>query len=98
MQVLEQNCRFVSRFLNSVDGVSATDPEGTYMIFADCTRWCKAHGMTLDELLRAGWDVGVGWQDGRFFGGPCHIRLNAASPFSRIQEAMNRLDKYVFHA
>lgn len=98
MQVLEQNCRFVSRFLNSVDGVSATDPEGTYMIFADCTQWCKAHGMTLDELLRAGWDVGVGWQDGRFFGGPCHIRLNAASPFSRIQEAMNRLDKYVFHA
>ena len=98
IQVLEQNCRFVSRFLNGVDGVSATDPEGTYMIFADCTRWCKAHGMTLDELLRAGWDVGVGWQDGRFFGGPCHIRLNAASPFSRIQEAMNRLDKYVFHA
>ena len=96
-QVLEGNCRHVSRYLNSVDGISATDPEGTYMVFADCTAWCEKHGKTLDELLQAGWDVGVGWQDGRFFGGPCHIRLNAASPLSRIQEAMDRLDKYVFN-
>ena len=97
-QVLEGNCRFASQYLNGIDGISATDPEGTYMIFADCTGWCEKHGKTLDELLQAGWDVGVGWQDGRFFGGPCHIRLNVASPFSRIQEACGRLDKYVFNA
>ncbi len=97
-QVLEGNCRYTSKYLNSVDGISATDPDGTYMIFADCTGWCAKHGKTLDELLKAGWDVGVGWQDGRRFGGPCHIRLNVASPFSRIQEACDRLDKYVFNA
>lgn len=97
-QVLEGNCRYVSRYLNSVPGVSATDPEGTYMIFADCTAWCEEHGKTIDDLLRAGWDVGVGWQDGRPFGGPCHIRLNVASPFSRMVEACDRLDKYVFGA
>lgn len=95
-QVLEQNCRFASQYLNSVEGVSATDPEGTYMLFADCTGYCQRTGMTLDQLLKAGWDVGVGWQDGRPFGGPCHIRLNVASPFARIQEACDRLDKYVF--
>ena len=97
-QVLEGNCRYVSKYLNSIDGVSATDPEGTYMLFADFTQWCEKHGKTLDQLLQVGWDVGVGWQDGRFFGGPCHIRLNVASPFSKIQEAMDRLDKYVFNA
>lgn len=95
-QVLEQNCRYVSKYLNSIDGISATEPEGTYMIFADCTNYCERKGITLDQLLQAGWDVGVGWQDGRFFGGPCHIRLNVASPFSRMKEACDRLAKYVF--
>ena len=44
----------------------------------------------------ASWDVGVAWQDGRGFQGPCHIRMNLASPRSRIEEAFGRLDKYVF--
>ena len=66
------------------------------MFFADCTKYCERKGITLDQLLQAGWDVGVGWQDGRFFGGPCHIRLNVASPFSRMKEACERLAKYVF--
>ena len=60
--------------------------------------WCEKHGKTIDELQRAGFDVGVVWQDGRQFRGPCHIRLNLASPLSRVQEAFDRLDKYVFNA
>lgn len=95
-QVLDRNCRFTSTFLNRVEGISATDPEGTYMIFADCTEWCRQHRKSIGELLQAGWDVGVGWQDGRRFGGPCHIRLNVASPLSRIEEACSRLERYVF--
>ena len=47
-------------------------------------------------MIQAGWDVGVGWQDGRAFNGPCHIRMNMASPLSRIQEAFDRLDNDVF--
>lgn len=50
----------------------------------------------VDELLKAGWDVGVAWQDGRMFHGACSIRMNLALPSSRVQEAFNRLDKYVF--
>ena len=49
-------------------------------------------GKSLDQVIKAGWDVGVGWQDGRAFNGPCHIRMNVASPFSRVQEAFDRLD------
>ena len=58
--------------------------------------WCREHGRTIDQLLQAGWDVGVAWQDGRLFRGPCHIRMNLALPLSRVQEAMERLSKYVF--
>ena len=43
-----------------------------------------------------GWNVGVGWQDGRAFGGPCHIRMNLASPRTRVEEALERLRVYVF--
>ena len=41
---------------------------------------------------------GVDYQDGRPFHGPCHIRVNLALPLSRVQEAFERLDRYVFNA
>ena len=63
----------------------------------DCTKWCEAHGKTIDQLEKAGWNVGVAWQDGRMFHGPCAIRMNLALPLSRVQEAFDRLDKYVFN-
>lgn len=77
-------------------GVTLSKPQGTYLLFLDCTEWCATHSASLDELLQAGWDVGVAWQDGRAFNGPCHIRMNLALPFSRVREAFERLKKYVF--
>ena len=41
---------------------------------------------------------GVIWQDGRPFGLNCSIRMNVALPTARVQEALERLDKYVFNA
>ena len=66
------------------------------MMFLDCSRWLAAHGTAPGELLQKGWDHGVGWQDGRDFEGPCHIRLNLALPRTKLEEAMERLSKYVF--
>ena len=92
---IDYACDFIrDRF----DGVEVTKPEGTYMLFADCTKWCETHGKTIDELEKACWDVGVAVQDGRQFHGPCHIRMNLALPLSRVQEAFDRLNKYVFNA
>lgn len=97
IQVLHQNAAYTCDFINSkFDGVEVSMPQGTYMIFVDCTRYCERTGVMLDEILKSGWDVGIGWQDGRKFGGSCHIRMNLASPFSKIQEACERLEKYVF--
>ena len=50
----------------------------------------------MDELLKAGVEVGVIWQDGRPFHRPYAIRLNVALPHSQVVEAMERLDRYVF--
>ena len=80
------------------DGVRVSKPQGTYMLFLDCTEWCERCGRDIDWVLNAGWRVGVGWQDGRPFHGPCHIRVNLALPLARVKEAFERLDRYVFNA
>jgi len=97
-QVLSGNVDFACDFIKErFRGVSVTRPQGTYLLFLDCTQWCLEHETDLSALLKAGWDVGVAWQDGRRFHGPCHIRMNLALPLSRVQEAFERLDCYVFN-
>ena len=96
-QVLTGNVNFACDYIeNHFPGVSVSKPEGTYMLFLNCTEWCEKHGKTIDDVLRASWDVGVALQDGRAFHGPCHLRLNLALPLSRVQEAFDRLHRYVF--
>lgn len=96
-ETLSQNINYGCNFITQhIKGVTVSKPEGTYMLYLDCTQWCKDHDKTLDDLLKAGWDVGVGWQDGRPFHGTCHIRMNLAVPFTRVKEAFSRLEKYVF--
>lgn len=98
-QVLTSNVNYAYDFITkNFKGVKLSKPQGTYMLFMDCTDWCKENGKTIDELEKAGWDVGVAWQDGRMFHGPCSIRLNLALPFSRVEEAMKRLNEHVFNA
>ena len=98
-RVLTANVDYACRYIKDrFPGVKVARPQGTYMLFADCTEWCKAHGKTIDEVEKACWDVGVAVQDGRAFHGPCHLRMNLALPLSRVQEAFDRLDKYVFNA
>ena len=96
-QVLSGNIEFACEFIEkNFEGVEVSKPEGTYMLFLDCSKYCQAHGKTIDEIEKAGWDVGVAWQDGRMFHGPCAIRMNLALPLSRVKEAFERLKKYVF--
>lgn len=98
-QVLSENVDFASQYITDhFDGVSVAKPQGTYMLFVDGTDWCAAHHRTIDQVLQACWDVGVAVQDGRPFHGDCHIRMNLALPASRVREAFQRLDQYVFNA
>lgn len=97
-QVLGENVNYAYHYIiQNFHGVSLAKPQGTYMLYLDCEQWCKEHGKTLDELLKAGVHVGVLWQDGRPFHRPYAIRMNLAVPYTLVVEAMERLDKYVFN-
>lgn len=98
-EVITGNIDYACSYIQThFDGVSVSRPEGTYMLFVDCSEWCEKHGRTIEDVEQAAWDVGVACQDGRMFHGPCHLRINLALPLSRVQEAFARLDKYVFNA
>ena len=92
---IDYACDYIAKHF---EGVEVSKPQGTYMLFLDCSKWCEVHGKTIDDVEKAGLECGVIWQDGRMFHGPCHIRLNLALPLSRVKEAFERLDKYVFNA
>ncbi|MBT1177784.1 MalY/PatB family protein [Bifidobacterium callimiconis] len=96
-EVLTENVEYAVDYIRThFEGIRVAKPEGTYMLFLDCTDWCAEHGVTIEELEKRGSDVGVAWQDGRQFQHPCAIRMNLALPKSRVEEAMRRLSEYVF--
>ena len=98
-EVITGNVDFAMDYINAnFKGVTASKPQGTYMVFLDVGDWMAEHNATLQEVLQKGWDVGVAWQDGTQHGGTTHIRLNLALPLSRVQEAFRRMDRYVFNA
>lgn len=97
LTVLDENITVAMDYVNHrFHGVKASRPEGTYMLFIDCTDYCHDHGIDIDTLQRRGIENGVLWQDGRNFHGPCHIRMNLALPTDRLKEAFERLANDVF--
>lgn len=96
-EVLTENVKYACRFIRkNLQGVSVQQPEGTYMLFLDCEEYCRRSGRTLDEVKKAGYEVGVVWQAGRPFHGAHHIRMNLALPMEKVVIAMDRLKEYVF--
>lgn len=96
-KVLTANADFACDFIQKeLDGVSVSRPQGTYLIYLDVSRYLAKHEMKLEQLLEKGIAYGVFWQDGSAFRVPDTIRMNLALPTARVQEAFERLKKYVF--
>lgn len=97
IETINKNIDYACNFIDeNFKGLKYSRPQGTYMLFLDCTDYCEKTGKSIDEVLKAGWDVGVAYQDGRLFNGPKHIRINLALPLTRVEEAFDRMKKYVF--
>ena len=59
-QVLSENVDYaVNHIRDYYRGIEVSKPQGTYMLFLDCEDWCEENYKSLDELLKAGWDVGL---------------------------------------
>lgn len=98
-QVLTQNVNYGYDYINThFEGVKVSKPQGTYMLYLDCSEWCRTHQTDIATLLKEGVRVGVIWQDGVRFKKPDTIRMNLAVPFSMLTDAFDRLDRYVFNA
>ena len=96
-EVLSKNMGFAYDFIKTnFKGVQVSKPEGTYMLLLDCTEYLNEKGLTINELIQKGWDVGVAWQKGDAFHVPNGIRMNLALPFSKVEEAFERLKNHVF--
>lgn len=96
-RVIDGNMRYACDYIAAhFPGVRVMRSEGTYMLFLDCGDYCRAHGVTIGELLRRGAEVGVWWQNGEPFQFPNAIRMNLALPLSQLQKAMERLREYAF--
>ena len=95
--VLGENIDYALDFIgDNFPGVNVARPQGTYLLYLDCSEWLASHNMTIDELHAAGVREGVLWQDGRSFMRDNTIRMNLALPKSLLVEAFDRLKKFVF--
>ena len=96
-EVISNNIDYALDFIhNNFKGIEVIKPEGTYMLYLDCTKYLDTHDITMDELLKKGVHYGVCWQDGRPFMNPNTIRMNLALPTSLVEEAFSRLKEFVF--
>ena len=97
ISVIDGNLRYACSFIEeNFPGVQVMLPQGTYMLYLDCTAWCEEHGVPIDELQRRGVRKGVIWQNGEAFFMKNTIRMNLALPFSMEEEAFRRLKEFVF--
>ena len=97
ISVIDGNLRYACSFIEeNFPGVQVMLPQGTYMLYLDCTAWCEEHGVPIDELQRRGVRKGVIWQNGEAFFRKNTIRMNLALPFSMEEEAFRRLKEFVF--
>lgn len=88
--VLEKNITYIESELHQKTKIKVMKPQGTYLIWLDFSEY-QLEDKVLDEKLAE--EAGVILNKGISFGkaGQAHARLNAAAPFSLIEEASKRL-------
>ena len=95
--VIEENLEYACSFIrDEFPGVSVMKPQGTYMLYLDCSEWCREHNETVQDLQMRGVKAGVIWQDGEAFVMNNTIRMNLALPTEVLKEAMERLKEKAF--
>lgn len=97
ISVIDGNLRYACDFIEeNFRGVRCMRPQGTYMLYLDCGEYLHEKAEDIMSLLRRGVEHGVIWQNGEAFMWPDTIRMNLALPKARLEDAMERLRKYVF--
>lgn len=88
LDIIDQNITAVLERLETIPGVSAKAPQGTYLIWLDY----RAHKFTEAQATEALHTVGLSLSAGSGFGAPGFFRLNAAVPTAQLMLALDRLE------
>lgn len=95
MDYIERNARFVTDYCNDfIPEIVPVKPEGTYMIWLDCKKLMINAKELQDFFVK---NAGVGLNEGSQFGpgGEGFMRMNLATSFRKVEEAMNKIGKAV---
>lgn len=95
LEYLHANYRFLTEFFAArMPQLTVTRLEGTYLVWVDCRRL----GLTSEELCRRLLDEQHLWlNEGTMYGaaGEGFVRINIACPRSRLEEALERMSRFV---
>jgi len=83
--VLQRHRDLIGAAVAAIDGLSCVPAQATYLAWIDC------RGTGVADPQAACEAAGLGPSDGREFGMPGFIRLNAACPTDLLEEALRRL-------
>ncbi len=98
-ETLYQNMAFAVPYINEhFRGMKAYIPEGTYMLFVDCSDFVKQTGMSVHEINRRGMYEGITWQEGVLFKAPDFMRMNLAMPLAQLKQGLAILEKVIASA
>jgi cystathionine beta-lyase len=95
MNYIERNARFVTDYCNDfIPEIVPVKPEGTYLIWLDCKKLMTGTKELQDFFVK---NAGVGMNEGSQFGpgGKGFMRMNLATSFQKVEEAMIRIGKAV---
>jgi cystathionine beta-lyase len=90
---LDENCEYVVNYLRTnIPQITTRKPEGTYLMWLDCSRLKMTAAQTQDFLVSK---AGLAMNPGRMFGdeGEQFVRLNVATQRSVLVQAMENLRK-----
>ena len=85
---LRKNRTLLQEGINSIDGLSLTGPEASYLAWIDCrdSNLVSPRDFILEKAK-------VGVYDSDWFGSKDYIRLNFACPRARLEETIDRIQK-----
>ncbi|MEN6594655.1 MAG: MalY/PatB family protein [Clostridiaceae bacterium] len=89
---LDENFRKMSELLHEkLPKAKFRIPEGTYLAWVDLTAYCLPEQKLKEVISRAG--VFVQFGEDFVDHGDCHMRVNAACPWSKLKEGLERVCK-----
>ena len=86
LEYLTQNRKLLTEKINQIPGLSLYDIEASYL------GWISCESLPVKNPHQLFLNHGVALQPGTMFNQPDHVRINIATPYSLLKEALDRIE------